>query len=59
MVQIRSEEDDEILKNFTQEQKEIRWKYRNKVAKKISKDEYQEIIKNLQNAFRSMAGGEI
>lgn len=45
-----------MLKNFTQEQKDIRWKYRNKIAKKISKEEYDKIITEMQKAFKEMAG---
>lgn len=56
VVQIRSEDDEEILKNFTQEQKNIRWRYRNKLAKKMSKQEYEHVIAEFQKAFREMAG---
>jgi len=56
IVQIRSEDDEEILKNFTQEQKNIRWKYRNKLAKKMSKEDYEKVITEFQKAFKEMAG---
>lgn len=45
-----------MLKNFTQEQKNIRWQYRNKLAKKISKEDYKKIITEFQKAFKEMAG---
>lgn len=56
IVQIRSENDEETLKNFTQDQKEIRRKYRNKIAKKIDKEEYNQVIAEFQKAFKEMAG---
>ena len=56
IVQIRSEDDEEILKNFTQEQKNIRWKYRNKLAKKMKKEDYEKVITEFQKAFKEMAG---
>ena len=56
IVQIRSEDDEEMLKNFTQEQKNIRWKYRNKLAKKMNKEDYKKVITEFQKAFKEMAG---
>lgn len=56
IIQIRSEDDKEVLKNFTQEQKNIRWKYRNKIAKKMNKEDYMKIIADLQKVFKEMAG---
>lgn len=57
IVQIRSEDDEDTLKNFTQEQKNIRWEYRNKIAKKVSKEDYEKAILEMQKAFKEMAGG--
>lgn len=56
IIQIRSEDDEEVLKNFTQEQKDIRWKYRNKIAKKISEEDFKKVIAEMQQAFKEMAG---
>lgn len=56
IIQIRSENDEEVLKNFTQEQKDIRWEYRNKIAKKISEDDFKNVIAEMQKAFKEMAG---
>lgn len=56
IIQIRSENDEEVLKNFTQEQKDIRWKYRNKIAKKISEEDFKNVIAEMQKTFREMAG---
>lgn len=56
IIQIRSEDDEEVLKNFTQEQKNIRWEYRRKIAKKIDDEEYKNVIAEFQKAFKEMAG---
>lgn len=56
IVQIRSEDDREKLKNFTQDQKNIRWKYRMKMAQNMDKDEFKKVITDLQKAFKEMAG---
>lgn len=56
IVQIRSEDDRERLKSFTQDQKDIRWKYRMKMAQNMNKDEFKKVITDLQKAFKEMAG---
>ena len=56
IVQIRSEDDKERLKNFTQEQKNIRWEYRNKMAQKMDKEEFKKVITEIQKMFKEMAG---
>lgn len=56
IIQIRSEDDEEVLKNFTQEQKNIRWEYRRKIANKIDAEEYKQVIAEFQKAFKEMAG---
>ena len=56
IVQIRSEDDRERLKNFTQDQKNIRWKYRMKMAQNVDKEEFKKVITDLQKAFKEMAG---
>lgn len=56
IVQIRSEDDKERLKNFTQEQKNIRWKYRMKMAQNVDQEEFKKAIADLQKAFKEMAG---
>lgn len=57
IVQIRSENNEETLKNFTLEQKRIRSEYRNKIAKKISKEEYDNVIAQMQKQLKELAGG--
>lgn len=56
LVRIRSENDREIIKNFTPEQKKIRQDYRNKVAKNISENDYKQVIAEFQKMFKEMAG---
>ena len=56
IVQIRSEDDKERLKSFTQEQKNIRWKYRMKMAENVDQEEFKKVIADLQKAFKEMAG---
>ena len=56
IVQIRSEDDRERLKNFTQDQKNIRWKYRMKMAENVDQEEFKKVIADLQKAFKEMAG---
>lgn len=56
IVQIRSEDDKERLKTFTQEQKNIRWEYRNKMAQKMDKEEFKKVIAEFQKMFKEMAG---
>ena len=56
IVQIRSEDDRERLKNFTQDQKNIRWKYRMKMAQNVDQEEFKRTIADLQKAFKEMAG---
>lgn len=56
IVEIRSEEDKEKLKYFTQEQKNIRWKYRTKMAQNMNKEEFKKVITDLQKMFKGMAG---
>ena len=56
IVETRSEDDKDRLKNFTQEQKNIRWKYRMKMAQNVDVEEFKKVITDLQKAFKEMAG---
>lgn len=58
IVSIRSEEDEDVLKHFTNEQKKIRNKWRAKRTKKVSKQELESVLESLKSAFVSMAGGK-
>ena len=56
IVAIRSEDDKNILKNFTKEQKRIRNKWMMRTAKNIKQEDLTEMLEQLQNAFTMMAG---
>lgn len=59
IVQIRSEEDKKILKNFTTDQKRIRSEWRNRIAKNVDKVTYDDAIIGFQNMFKQLSqGGE-
>lgn len=53
IVQIRSEEDKDILKHFTREQHQIRnaWRSRHNPVKEMSEAEKQGAVKELQKIF--------
>lgn len=51
------EEDDEVIKEFTPEQKEIRNKWRSKVAKTKTEKERNDFLETMKQAFIDMAGG--
>ena len=55
VVSIRSENDPEIIKNFTKEQKQIRSEYRNKSAKNISKEDYNAAMQGFKDMFKAMS----
>lgn len=57
IVSIRAEEDKEVLKHFTKEQKRIRNEWRNRRAKKTSMDDMMHMLNSLLGAFVNMAGG--
>lgn len=57
IVSIRAEEDGEILKQFTPEQKKIRNDWRLRKAKKIPKKDLAAIYDQFKNMFISLAGG--
>lgn len=56
IIAIRSEDDGEVLKHFTPEQKKIRNEWRRKKAQKISKEEMEDVLEEFKNAFIRMAG---
>lgn len=55
LVEIRSENDQERLKNFTPNQRKIRNEWRNKQAKKVNTETYEDAMKNFENMFIAMA----
>nr|DAQ65721.1 MAG TPA: hypothetical protein [Caudoviricetes sp.] len=61
IISIRSENDRDKLKNFTQEQHKIRNEYRSKMNKKVSKiseKEFKEQLEGMKQAFIAIAGGK-
>ncbi|WP_373205271.1 Gp15 family bacteriophage protein [Clostridium tertium] len=58
VVSIRSEEDKEMLKNFTPEQHKIRndWRNRNNSIRDMSNEEKEEEIKKVQEIFAKAFG---
>ncbi len=58
IVSIRSEENKEVLKNFTKEQHKIRndWRNRNNPIKDMSNEEKEEEIKKVQEIFSKAFG---
>lgn len=56
VVAIRSEEDREVLKRFTPEQRRIRSEWRNRVAKQRSSQDVNIFLAQMQTAFRRMSG---
>ena len=57
IVSIRSEDDKEVLKHFTPEQKRIRSEWQRRNVKNVSQDEMKQILEGFKNMFRSMAKG--
>lgn len=56
MVSIRAEEDVEVLKYFTKEQHRIRNTWRKRNAKKISKEDMEQVLEQFKQAFMNMGG---
>lgn len=56
IVSIRSEEDENMLKNFTQEQHAIRNEWRNKQIEKMTEEEKQEKTKEIMEMFKKAFG---
>ena len=59
IVQIRAEDDKEILKNFTDEQKRIRSEWRNKVTQNMPEQDAEQAVKAFEEMFRKLAKGGI
>jgi len=58
IVSIRAEEDKDILKNFTEDQHQIRNDWRNKISEveSMTDEEKEEKIKEVQNIFAKAFG---
>lgn len=55
IVQIRSENDPKMLKNFTKYQRKIRSDWRNRTAKRITSENIDEALEQIKQMFISMA----
>ena len=55
IVQIRSENDPDVINSFTPEQKRIRSEWINKKANEISKEDYDKAMENFKNMLISLA----
>lgn len=58
IIRIRNENDPEILKRFSKEEKRIRSEWRNRNAKKVKPEDYEQAMEGLKNMFISMAEGK-
>ena len=57
IVNIRAEEDEETLKNYTPEMRKIRDDWRKKMAKERDPKETEDYIEYIKQALITMAGG--
>ena len=57
IVSIRAEDNDEILKHFTPEQRRIRSEWRKKQARAVSLEDRDAFLEEMKKAFLAMAGG--
>ena len=55
IVNIRSENDKEILKNFTKEQRKIRSDWRSRNTLKVNTSNYEEAMNMFKNMFKFLA----
>lgn len=56
IVAIRSEQDREVIKNFTKEQRRIRNEWLRRNSKKVSEEQLAEVLEKLKDTFIHMAG---
>lgn len=57
IVQIRAEDDKEILKHFTKDQRRIRNEWRSRKAQSVSAENLDAFLEQMKQAFIQMAGG--
>lgn len=55
-VAIRSENNKDILKHFTKDQKRIRDKWRQRKAKAVTQEQMDQVLEGFKQAFMAMAG---
>lgn len=56
IVAIRAEDDKDMLKSFTPEQRRMRNEYRSSIAKKVKKEDMAKVLEAYKQAFIQMAG---
>lgn len=57
IIAIRSEEDADVLKTFTDHQKRTRNEWRARKAKEVTEEKLESMLEELKSAFIQMAGG--
>lgn len=57
VISIRAEEDPEILRQFSPEQRRIRNAWRSRKAKKVSKGDLEAFLESMKRTLIGMAGG--
>ncbi|SEA06095.1 Bacteriophage Gp15 protein [Eubacterium aggregans] len=58
IVSIRAEKDPKVLKQFNAQQRKIHRDWAKKQAADINMDDYKNMMNQLQDAFKTMAGGD-
>lgn len=58
IVAIRTEEDEEVLKHFTQDQHRIRNEWRKQKAKEMTQEQMDVVLEQIKQAFIYLAGGD-
>ncbi|MGN0464899.1 MAG: Gp15 family bacteriophage protein [Lachnospiraceae bacterium] len=56
IVQVRAEDDKDIIKHFSKEQHRIRNEWKKKKAKEIKEEDMNQVIAGFEKMFREMAG---
>lgn len=57
VVSVRAEQDPEVLKDFTPEQRRIRSQWRARTAKRKSPQDVSSFLAQMQTVFQRMSGG--
>ena len=57
VIKIRSEDDEDVLKNFTKGQHRIRSEWRKRQASRMSQEQTMDFLEMMKQTFISMAGG--
>ena len=57
IIRIRSEKDSEVIKNFSQTEREIYNRWNNKQADAMSEQDYEQAMKNIEKVFLAIGKG--